>query len=347
MYFKVFKSNAWKVLMLVIITTILLQGYQLFLQPNFLLQQPAKMLFIARGTSFRQLEKQLTADQIIKRPHTFRWLARLMQYDKKLFPGAYSIHPYMNNWQVMKLLRHGLQQPLNITLHTASNTAELVTVLTKNLAMQPADLQALLTDEAVVAGYGFTKANVLAMFIPNTYSVYWNITPAALLQRLYKEYQQFWTNERLAKAEKMKLSPQEVYILASIVSKETTHLAEAPIIAGVYINRLKKGMKLQADPTITYIAHMPASNRVLKKHTQIDSPYNTYLYKGLPPGPITIPTVAMIDAVLNYQHHHYLYFVAKEDLSGLHYFAKNFETHKRNAQKYRRMLKTLGTVSGG
>lgn len=329
--------------MLVTIATILLQGYQLLLQPNFLLQQPAKMIFIARGTSLMKLEEQLTTAHMIKRPHTFRWLAQLMRCDKKLFPGAYNIQPNMNNWQVMKLLRHGLQHPVKIILHTATNAKELVGVLTKNLAMQPADLQALLDDEALVKEYGFTKDNILTMFIPNTYAVYWNIAPASLIRRFYKEYQQFWTNKRLAKAQKMKLSPQEVYILASIVAKETTHMAEASIIAGVYINRLKKGMRLQADPTITYIAHMPSSNRVLKKHTQIDSLYNTYLYKGLPPGPITMPTVAMIDAVLNYQQHHYLYFVAKEDLSGLHYFARNFETHKRNTQKYRKMLKTLGT----
>lgn len=344
MSLKHFKSTPLKVLMLVTLVTLLLQGYQLLLQPNFLLQQPAKMLFIARGMSFMQLEEHLTSAHMIKRPYTFRWLARLMRCDKKLFPGAYNIQPNMNNWQVMKLFRHGLQQPVKITLHTATNTEELVAVLTKSLAMPPADLQALLDDEALIKEYGFTKDNILTMFIPNTYAVYWNIAPAALLQRFYKEYKQFWTNERLSKAQKIKLSPQEVYILASIVAKETTHLAEAPIIAGVYINRLKKGMRLQADPTITYIAHMPTGNRVLKKHTQIDSPYNTYLYKGLPPGPITIPTVEMIDAVLNHQQHHYLYFVAKEDLSGLHYFAKNFETHKANAQKYRRMLKTLGAL---
>ena len=319
-----------------IITIILLQGYQFFIQPNFLLNQPSKLIFIPQDTSFKNLEEQLISDHIIKHPHTFRWLARLMRCDKRIFPGAYKIQSNMNNWQVMKLFKHGLQHPVKIRLHKATSIIELTEELTKSIAMQPNDLHKILDNDHFVEHYGFTKNNILTMFIPNTYCVYWNISPLSLFQRFHKEYQQFWTKERLAKAQKINLSPQEIYILASIVAKETSHITEACVIAGVYINRLKKGIKLQADPTITYITQQ---GRVLNKHTQIESPYNTYLYKGLPPGPITIPTVAMIDAVLNYQQHDYLYFVAKEDLCGLHHFTKTFQAHKIKAKKYRDMLK--------
>jgi UPF0755 protein len=308
-------------------------------KPNFLLGQPSKLVFIPAGTSLPKLQAYLIQGQIISNPTTFKWLARLLHYDKKILPGAYRLQPGMNNWQVIRLLRAGIQEPVKIVLHAANNKEELAQKLTQNIEMNAASFQQLLNDPPFLQPYGFTADNVLTMFIPNTYYVYWTISPQELFKRLYKEYQKFWNKERLSKAQQLGLSPQQVSILASIVEKETNQTTEAPIIAGVYINRLKKGMKLQSCPTILYIVNDPSIKRVLHAHTRIDSPYNTYLYKGLPPGPITVPSIATIDAVLNYQHHHYLYFVIKEDLPGFHYFSKTFQEHKINAQKHRKARK--------
>jgi len=336
-----FQKSHISIFSIILLITIfsVLQGYRIILKPNFLIGQSSKPLFIPAGTSFAKLQDQLTQGNFISNPATFKWLARLLYYDKKILPGAYRLKPGMNNWQAIKLLRAGIQESVKIVLHAANTQEEIAEKLTQKIEMNAASFQQLLNDPQFIQPYGFTKDNILTMFIPNTYYVYWTISPQELFKRLYKEYQQFWNKERLTKAQQLGLSPQQVSILASIVEKETNQPTEAPIIAGVYINRLKKGMKLQSCPTILYIVNDPSIKRVLYSHQAIDSPYNTYRYKGLPPGPITIPSIATIDAVLHYQHHPYLYFVTKEDLSGFHYFAKTFQEHKINAQKYRKMLK--------
>lgn len=322
---------------LLVATFVVFQGYQIIYKPNFLIGQSSKLLFISPGTSFAKLQDQLYQGNYIRDTTTFRWVARLFHYDKKILPGAYKLQPGMRNWQVIKLLRAGIQEPVRIVLHAVNTPEELAEKLTQKLEMKPASFQKLLNDAPFIEPYGFTTDNILTMFIPNTYYVYWTISPQELFKRLYKEYQQFWNKERLSKAQQLGLSPQQVFILASIVEKETNQPLEASLIAGVYVNRLKRGMKLQACPTLLYIAKNPSPKRALLAHIRIDSPYNTYRYKGLPPGPITIPAIATIDTVLNYQQHDYLYFVAKEDASGTHYFAKNFQQHKLNAQKYRKM----------
>lgn len=325
---------------LLVTALLILQGYRMVFKPNFLVGQSSKLLFIPAGTSFAKLQDHLIQGNFISDPTTFKWLARLLHYDRKILPGAYRLQPGMNNWQAIRLLRGGIQEPVKIVLHAANTQEELAEKLTQNIEMNAVSFQQLLNDSQFIQPYGFTIDNVLTMFIPNTYYVYWTISPQELFKRLYKEYQQFWNKERRTKAQQLGLSLQQVSILASIIEKETNQPTEAPIIAGVYINRLKKGMKLQSCPTILYIVNDPSVKRVLHAHTRIDSPYNTYLYKGLPPGPITIPSITAIDAVLNYQQHPYLYFVIKEDLPGFHYFSKTFQEHKTNAAKYkyRRML---------
>jgi UPF0755 protein len=176
------------------------------------------------------------------------------------------------------------------------------------------------------------------MFIPNTYHLYWNMTSEKLLKRFHHEYQSFWTSERREKANRMGLTPIQVSILASIVQAETIYDKEKPAIAGVYMNRLNKNMRLQADPTVVYAVGDFTIQRVLKGHKEVDSPYNTYKYSGLPPGPINLPSITSIDAVLNYEHHDYLYFCAKEDFSGYHRFAVSFEDHLKNARLYQKAL---------
>jgi UPF0755 protein len=196
------------------------------------------------------------------------------------------------------------------------------------------DIANLLTEKSILQEYNFTKQTLPALFIPNTYQVYWNISAKDFLNRMFKEYKRFWTEERQNKAKAIGLTPIEVSILASIVEEETNNKSEKPMVAGLYINRLKKGMPLQADPTVKFAWQDFTLRRITNKHLTIDSPYNTYKIIGLPPGPIRIPSPEGIDAVLNYSKHNYLYMCAKEDFSGTHNFASTLSEHNRNARKY-------------
>jgi UPF0755 protein len=186
--------------------------------------------------------------------------------------------------------------------------------------------------------HGFNKENILTMFIPNTYEVYYQTSPADLIERMYEEYEKFWSSDRRSKAEKLGFTPIEVSILASITQAESVKKDEAPIIAGLYINRLKKGMPLQADPTLVFAVGDFTLKRVLNEHKEIDSPYNTYMYPGLPPGPVNMPEIRSLDAVLNYTPSDYLYMCAKEDFSGRHNFTGDYRQHTNNAIKYQRAL---------
>ncbi|HWL00047.1 MAG TPA: endolytic transglycosylase MltG, partial [Parapedobacter sp.] len=188
------------------------------------------------------------------------------------------------------------------------------------------------------AGYGFDSANFLSMFVPNTYELYWNTTTEQFADRMHNEYEKFWNDERRQKAETINLNPQEVAVLASIVKGEALHTDEMPAIAGLYLNRLRKGMLLQADPTVIFANNDFTIRRVLYRHLRTDSPYNTYLYRGLPPGPIMMPSIAAIDAVLNYQQHDYIYMCAKDDFSGYHNFAVTQAEHNINARKFQQAL---------
>ena len=195
-----------------------------------------------------------------------------------------------------------------------------------------------LNNNAEVKQMGFDKDNIASLFIPNTYELYWNIDADEFIDKMAKEYKKFWNEERMGKSEKIGLSPIDVSILASIVDKETNKTSEMPRIAGVYLNRLKKNWLLQADPTLVFAIGDFEIKRVLDIHKEIESPYNTYKYIGLPPGPICIPSIASIEAVLNAENHKFLYFCAKDDLSGYHVFAKNMREHNINAEKYRKAL---------
>lgn len=322
-----------------ILLFIFIFGYKMMQAPNFLIGSSSRLLFIYPGTSFQILQDKLYTEGYIKDTTTFRWLAHLMHYDKRVLPGAYRLHSDMSNWEAIKILRAGIQEPVNIILTKVDTKAELAEKITQNLAIKAEDFHQLLHDATFVAAYDFTIDNILSMFIPNTYNVYWTISAQKLFEKMYHEYQIFWEKERLQKAAKINLTPIEVSILASIVEKETNKLDEARKIAGVYINRLRRNMKLQACPSLLYIVNDPSAKRVLHSYTRIDSPYNTYKYKGLPPGPLTMPSIAIIDAVLNYETHDYLYFVTREDFSGYHYFSKTFEEHKKNSRKLKKAIK--------
>jgi UPF0755 protein len=253
-------------------------------------------------------------------------------------PGRYFLRKNMSNLQALKILKSGKQELVNITFSVVRLRKDLAEKITKNTGLSAGEFDGALDQFIANNDEGFNKDNILCMFLPNTYQVYFNISAEDLVKRMNSEHKKFWNEERLAKAKEDGLTPIEVSILASIVQAESIKQDEAPTIAGLYINRLKKNIALQADPTLVYAVGDFSLKRVLNGHKEIDSPYNTYKHTGLPPGPINVPQISSIDAVLNYQHHNFYYMCAKEDFSGYHNFANSLDEHNRNARKYQRAL---------
>ena len=253
-------------------------------------------------------------------------------------PGKYVIKPEYPAVYAVRMLMNGWQTPQNLTLSgTVRSKGRLADVISRQMMADSASIAAALNDTAFLKGYGFNPETVFALFLPDTYEMYWTASVKDIFDRFKKEYDIFWTPERLSKAEALGLTRLEVSVLASIVSGETLQTEEYPRIAGVYLNRLRRGMKLQADPTVCFCYDYKL-DRVLKKHLAVDSPYNTYKYKGLPPAPINVPPKACIDAVLNPDEHGYLYFCASPDFNGTHRFAVSYREHLRNAREFQRAL---------
>ena len=313
-------------------------GFQIVYTPNILVEKTDRVLIIPQHATFKTVQDELHKGDYVQDMMSFSFMAKLMGYSDHVKPGRYVLHAGMTNLQAIRQLRAGKQDPVKITFNNVRLVHELGEKITRNLGMQPAEFEAAVITFAMHNDYGFNKDNILTMFIPNTYEVYSNIAPEALIKRLHREYELFWNQERLDKAKQIGLTPIEVSILASIVQAETIKKDEAPIIAGLYMNRLQKGIALQADPTLVFAVGDFTLKRVLNEHKQIDSPYNTYLYPGLPPGPINMPEVSSIDAVLNYFHSDYYYMCAKEDFSGNHNFTNSYQQHILNAARYQKAL---------
>lgn len=272
----------------------------------------------------------------------FKTLARHTGLAGKIRSGRYEITPQNGAFTVLRKIKNGLQAPVNLTIPSVRTLDRLADEVSARMMFSKAEFMDAVTDEATCRKYGYTKESIISMFVPNTYSLYWNTSVDKFLDKMQQENRKFWTFERKNKAKAMGLSPVEVVTMASIVDEETANNAEKPMIAGMYYNRLKSGMPLQADPTVKFALKKFELKRIYNNMLSYDSPYNTYRYKGLPPGPIRIPTVEGIDAVLNYVHHDYLYMCAKEDFSGTHNFARTYEEHKENARKYTKALNERG-----
>lgn len=312
--------------------------YQVVKTPNLLVGKEDSYLLIPTGATFKSVQDSLYDKNYVQDLVAFSLVAKFMNYDEQVKPGLYLLKKDMTNLEAIRLLNLGQQAAVNVTFHNIRLKSELAEKITNNLEMDASDFEKLLFDSSQAALYNFEPETFLTMFIPNTYEVYWNVSPEKLMERMHVEYEKFWTAERLAKAEKLDLTPVEVSVLASIVQAESIKTDESPTIAGVYLNRLDRGIALQADPTLVFAAGDFTIRRVLNVHKEIDSPYNTYKYAGLPPGPINLPSIASIDAVLNYQDHNYIYFCAKADFSGYHAFASSLTEHLRNARKYQQAL---------
>ncbi len=318
--------------------SVLAGGYYYFLKyPNIRVHDDG-IIFIHPNDSFETVMTLLNSRGYVQHEYPLRRIAELKKYPTAIKPGRYRIRNKMNNNQLINLLRSGQQEAIRLTFHNIRTLPDFASLLSQQLAIDSTAFMNLAQNPEYVNRLGFTTDNFIGMFIPNTYEVYWNTTVENFIQRMYREYQKFWTPERREKAAKAELTPMEVSILASIVEEETNRSEEYPIIAGVYINRLQKNWKLEACPTLKFAWGDFTIKRILDKHQEIDSPYNTYKYAGLPPGPIRMPSIQVIDAVLNYQHHNYLFFCAKSDFSGSHYFSRTLREHNRYAAEYHRAL---------
>lgn len=256
--------------------------------------------------------------------------------------GRYRVEPGRTCLQLFRQLAGGAQEPINLVIPTSRTMDRLASTLSQHLMLDSAEIASALTDSLYCAIHGYTTATVPALFIPNTYEVYWDVSVDKFIERMERENNRFWTAERKAKAAAIGLTHEQVATLASIVDEETANNAEKPMIAGLYLNRLRIGMKLQADPTVKFAVGDFSLRRILGKHLRVESPYNTYRVEGLPPGPIRIASIAGLDAVLNHVEHPYIYMCAKEDFSGTHNYASTLREHYQNARRYIRALNERG-----
>jgi peptidoglycan lytic transglycosylase G len=313
-------------------------AYQVVYTPNFLPEQPDRVLIIPNDATFKSVQRQLHEGQYVQDLVSFSFLARLMHYDRSIKPGRYIIKSGMSNLKAIRLLRSGNQVPVNVIFHNVRTLDELPAKITAHLLITSEEFKEALMKFVPSNPYGFNEANVVSMFIPNTYEVYFNVSAEDLISRMHREYEEFWSDENRTLAAEAGLTPIEVSVLASIVQAETIRENEAPIIAGLYLNRLRKGIPLQADPTLKFALHDFSIKRILNVHKEVDSPYNTYTNAGLPPGPINMPEISSLNAVLHYTPSDYLYMCAKEDFSGYHNFTRNYQEHLRNAVRYQSAL---------
>ena len=316
--------------------------YQIISKPNVWTNGDENIsIYIPTGSDFEKVKTILYKEGLIIHRNNFEWWAKKKEYPQNIKAGKYLIINGMSNNELINHLRSGNQQPVKLIFNNMRNTEQLAQRVAEQIEIDSASIMNLMNDSAYIAKLGFDKHTISSLFIPNTYEIFWNVSADNFINRMLREYESFWNSEREAKAEALKLSKIEIVTLASILDKETQQNDEKPIIAGVYINRLKKKWLLQADPTLIFALGDYNIKRVLNVHKEIDSPYNTYKYQGLPPGPICIPSISSIDAVLNFTKHDYLYFCARDDLSGYHVFAKNIREHNQNAEKYRKALDKL------
>ena len=301
-----------------------------------------KIFYIDNSDNFDDVVSTLDSQKLIDSRSNFELVSRLMSYQKSVKPGRYKIQANSSYRSLISDLRSGNQDPVKLTINNVRTLDELAGKIARNVIIDSIEMLRFLESDTITNSYNITNDEKMTLFIPNTYQVYWNTSPKLLVDRLVKEHSKFWNEERSAKAKKLDLTTSEVYTLASIVDKESIQQDEKPRIAGVYLNRIEKGIPLQADPTVIFAVGDFTLRRVLNKHLEIDHPYNTYKNPGLPPGPIGMATISGIESVLDREEHDFLYFCAKPESNGEHAFAKTLSGHNRNAAIYRSWLNQRG-----
>jgi len=303
-------------------------------------------IYIERACTSELLFQKLSSEPFFLNPKHVDIVAAIINLnDLTIKHGRFKIPESFSIWSLMRFLKAGKQDPVNVIIHNESTPELIAGKISRYLEADSLEILTTLREYVELDKYELEPHTLITLFIPNTYQVYWNTTPESFLKRMKLEHDKFWqTGNREEKASDLQMSKVEVYTLASIVEKESRAKAERPTIAGLYLNRLKIGMKLQADPTVVFATGDLSINRVLNKHLEIDSPYNTYFYEGLPPGPIGMASINSIDAVLNAENHQYIYMCAAPDNSGTHVFATTYAEHQINAAKYRNWLTKRGIL---
>lgn len=303
---------------------------------NTSFDEPSVIVFVSTGSDFSQLQEVL--NDVVDDMESLLWVAEKKSFGENIKPGRYRFIKGMSNNEIINRLRSGDQEPVRLTFNSARTLADVAGKMASNIEADSLELLEYMSKPTTASKYGFNSESFRTMFIPNTYEVWWNTSEEDVVQRMAEEYKTFWSDSRKDKAAALGLSQSEVTTLASIVKAETQMSDEAPKVAGVYLNRIRKRMPLQADPTLVFALGNFTIKRVLDKHKTIDSPYNTYTNLGLPPGPINIPPPHYIDAVLNADKHDYVYFCAKPDFSGYHNFSKTYSQHLVFAREYQKEL---------
>ena len=317
--------------------------YRTVMSPNVQTSEGKDVeLFIPTGSDYGELKAILSDAHCIVNEKSFNWVAEKKELPANIHPGHYVVKSSMSNNQLVNMLRGGLQTPVKVTFNNMRNVDQLAGRIATQIEADSSSIAMLLHNQEYINQLGFNNYTIPALFLPDTYEFYWNTDAEGFVVRMFQEYNKFWTEERKQQAQAKGLTPVQVSTLASIVNKETNMSDEMPRVAGVYLNRLKSNWLLQADPTLIFAWNDYSIKRVLDRHKEIESPYNTYKYPGLPPGPICIPSITAIKAVLNAEDHHYYYFCAKEDFSGYHNFAKTLAEHNRNAARYQQALNQRG-----
>jgi UPF0755 protein len=338
------KGSLKKKIMAVLLVLCLIAGvagyvfYRAFYYPGIRFSEKSKLIYIHTGWNFDQVEEMLETKHILRSPAGFKLLAGLKKYKTDVKPGRYRVMSGMSNAQLINLLASGKQEPESISLFNIRVKKDLIDILIAKMEADSSVINQSFSD-AAIKKYGFTSTTILAMFIPGTYQMLWTDTPESFLDEMHKNYEDFWTAERRKQAAAIPLSPLQVSVLASIVQAEQSVFEdEKPVIAGLYINRLKKDIPLQSDPTLIYARGDFSIMRVRNGDKEINSPYNTYMHAGLPPGPINMPTTSSLDAVLHYQKNDYIYMCAECDFSGRTHFCTTLKEQEEYASKYQKAL---------
>ena len=326
---------------LMVSVIIVFNKYQNVFSENVEIADGHTFFYIPTGSSYADVWEKLDEKNILVNKKSFQWVAEKKGYTENIKPGRYRIEDGMSNNGLVNMLRAGNQEPVMVIFNNLRTLEKLAGKVAKYIEPDSLELRTYLLDPDLPSKYGFTNETFMAMFIPNTYEMYWSSTPEDFTDRMAREYENFW-EKRDRKLDKVGLDRVEVSTLASLVDEETLYDEENERVAGVYMNRIEKGMALQSCPTLKFALNDWTITRVLHEYKQVESMYNTYKHTGLPPGPIIIPSVSAIDGVLNYEKHSYLYMCARADFSGKHAFARNLKQHNENAAAYQRELNKRG-----
>ena len=308
------------------------------LGPGTAFSNDKSYLYIRTGMNYEQVMDLLDKDTVLRSPGFFGWAARRMDYPANVKAGKYEITKDMSILSILRILKNGKQSPVHLTIIKLRTPEGFSSMIGKKFECDSVSMQAFLHNNDSLREFGVDSDTYMAIIQPNTYSYFWNITPSAIFRKMYAAHQAWWTPARTRQAQAKGLTPITATILASIVEEETNAQGDKGKIASVYLNRMAKGIKLGADPTVKFAMRDFELKRVYDKYLKIESPYNTYQHAGLPPGPICTPSVATVEAVLQAPETDYLYFVAKPDFSGYSNFAATYKEHLEYAKEYREAL---------